>query len=88
MAEVDSQSVLSNAFFGVLAAACAEVTQGARWAQAARRACRAVQQDTSTRGNAKLTSARQCELNKFICTMYWHCCKLNEQWPCSPVTCA
>lgn len=30
MAEVDSQSMLSNAFLGVLAAVCAEVTQGAR----------------------------------------------------------
>lgn len=30
MAEVDSQSMLSNAFLGALAAVCAEVTQGAR----------------------------------------------------------
>lgn len=34
----------------------------------------AVQQDSSTRGSAKLTSARPCELNTLICMMfYWHC---------------
>lgn len=58
---------------------CAEVPWGAGGAQAVRRAQRALQQDSRIGGNVKLTTARQRELNQFICTKYWHCCKLNER---------
>lgn len=86
MAEVDSESMPPNAFLGVLAVACAEVSQGARWAQAMRRACCAVGWVSSIRANAKLTSPRRCELKKFICTMHRHCCKQNEPRLCSLAT--